>query len=89
MFNFIWGRITRNISALAALGVLFFALAGTINVWGFWLYVATVLGYQLVSLLIIMPRHPEYGVSPADISNRSAHAPPRLLGGRFGPPYAA
>ncbi|MFN2286405.1 MAG: methyltransferase family protein [Anaerolineae bacterium] len=60
MLNFIWGRITRNISALAALGVLFFALAGTVSVWGFWIYVATVLGYQLVSLLIIVPKHPEY-----------------------------
>ena len=60
MLKFIGRRILQNISALAALGVLFFIIAGTISVWGFWVYVATVLGYQIISLLIIVPKHPEY-----------------------------
>lgn len=62
MLRFIGRRIVRNIAALAALGALFFILAGTINVGGFWVYVATVLRYQLISLLIIVPRHPEYTI---------------------------
>ncbi len=60
MLKFIGGRIVQNVAALAALGALFFILAGTISVRGFWVYVATVLGYQLISLLIIVPKHPEY-----------------------------
>ena len=60
MLKFIGRRIIQNIAALAALGALFFILAGTISVWGFWVYVATVLGYQIISLLIIVPKHPEY-----------------------------
>ncbi|HOU12757.1 MAG TPA: isoprenylcysteine carboxylmethyltransferase family protein [Anaerolineae bacterium] len=60
MLKFIGRRIIQNIAALAALGALFFILAGTIRVWGFWVYVATVLGYQIISLLIIVPKHPEY-----------------------------
>lgn len=60
MFKFIGSRIVQNISALAALGALFFILAGTISVWSFWVYVATVLAYQIISLLIIVPKHPEY-----------------------------
>lgn len=54
--KFVGGRIVQNISALAA---LFFILVGTIRVWGFWAYVATVLGYQIISLLIILPKYPE------------------------------
>ena len=71
MLKFIGRRVIQNIAALAALGALFFILAGTIGVWGFWLYVATVLAYQIISLLIIVPRHPEY----VDLANvrKTAH----------------
>jgi protein-S-isoprenylcysteine O-methyltransferase Ste14 len=60
MFKFILERVAQNISALVALGVLFFAFSGTIKVLGFWIYVATVLVYQIISLLVIVPRHPAY-----------------------------
>jgi protein-S-isoprenylcysteine O-methyltransferase Ste14 len=52
--------VVQNISALAALGVLFFVFSGTIKVLGFWIYVATVLAYQITSLLVIVPKHPAY-----------------------------
>lgn len=71
MLKFIGRRVIQNIAVLASLGTLFFILAGTIGVWGFWLYVATVLAYQIISLLIIVPRHPEY----VDLANvrKTAH----------------
>ena len=53
-------RVQQNILSLSAMGVLFFAFAGTFKIWGFWIYVATVLTYQIVSLLIIVPRFPAY-----------------------------
>jgi len=58
--KFVLERIWKNIVSLMALGTLFFALAGTVNVLGFWIYVAVVLLYQIVSLLIIVPRYPAY-----------------------------
>jgi protein-S-isoprenylcysteine O-methyltransferase Ste14 len=60
MIKFIINRVAQNIMTLAALGVLFFVLSGTLKILGFWIYVATVLAYQIISLLIIVPRHPEY-----------------------------
>ena len=60
MLKFISERIVQNILALTALGVLFFTLSGTIKVLGFWIYVATVLVYQIISLLVIVPRYPAY-----------------------------
>jgi protein-S-isoprenylcysteine O-methyltransferase Ste14 len=60
MHKFIVERVTQNISSLAALGAFFFIFAGTIKVLGFWIYIATVLGYQIISLLIIVPRYPAY-----------------------------
>ncbi len=60
MLRFISQRVQQNILSLFPVGVLFFAFAGTIKIWGFWIYVATVLTYQIVSLLIIVPRFPSY-----------------------------
>ncbi len=60
MLKFILGRVAQNILLLAALGTLFFAVSGTASVSGFWIYVATVLAYQILSLLIIVPRYPSY-----------------------------
>ena len=60
MLKFILERVVQNILSISALGVLFFAISGTLAVLGFWIYIATVLGYQVVSLLLIVPRYPEY-----------------------------
>ncbi len=60
MLRFISQRVQQNILSLVPVGVLFFAFAGTIKIWGFWIYVATVLTYQILSLLIIVPRFPAY-----------------------------
>ena len=60
MLKFITQRVVQNLTSLFALGILFFAIAGTLNVPGFWLYVATVLVYQVASLLYILPRYPQY-----------------------------
>jgi len=43
-----------------SLGLLLFTLAGRVDILGFWIYIATAILYQIVSLLIIVPRHPAY-----------------------------
>jgi protein-S-isoprenylcysteine O-methyltransferase Ste14 len=58
--KFILTRVFQNVLTLSALGVLFFYVAGRIDGIGFWLYVITVLLYQGVSLLVIVPRYPAY-----------------------------
>ena len=60
MLKFILQRVQQNVLSLSATGVLFFAFAGTLKIWGFWIYAAVVLTYQIVSLLIIVPRYPSY-----------------------------
>ena len=60
MLKFILRRVQQNILSLVPVGVLFFAFAGTVKIWGFWIYVTTVHTYQIVSLLIIVPRYPSY-----------------------------
>lgn len=60
MLKFIVNRVAQNILVLSAPGALFFAISGTVNVPGFWIYIASVLGYQIISLLIIVPRYPAY-----------------------------
>ncbi len=60
MLKFIYQRVQQNILSLVPVGVLFFAFAGTLKIWGFWIYAATVLTYQILSLLIIVPRFPAY-----------------------------
>jgi hypothetical protein len=60
MMKFILERVVQNIVSLSALGVLFFTISGTAKVWGFWIYIATVLVYQVVSLLLIVPKYPAY-----------------------------
>ena len=60
MLKFIVGKIVQNVLTLIASGALFFILAGTISAQGFWIYVVTGLGDQLISLLIIVPKHLEY-----------------------------
>jgi hypothetical protein len=60
MLKFITQRVQQNFLSLFSIGVLFFAFAGTLKVRGFWIYAATVLVYQIVSLSIIVPRFPAY-----------------------------
>jgi protein-S-isoprenylcysteine O-methyltransferase Ste14 len=49
----------KGAGALASLGLLLFTLAGKTNVLGFWIYIATAILYQVISLLIIVPKYPE------------------------------
>jgi len=60
MAQFILKRVVQNILSLTALAVLFVAVAGTLLVRGFWLYAITVIVYQVISLLFIVPKHPAY-----------------------------
>jgi protein-S-isoprenylcysteine O-methyltransferase Ste14 len=60
LLKFIGRRVRQNALSLFSLGVLFFVVAGTLKVIGFWLYAGTVLMYQIVSLLILVPRYPAY-----------------------------
>jgi hypothetical protein len=60
MAQFILKRVVQNILSLTALAVLFVVVAGTPLVGGFWLYTITVIVYQVISLLFIVPKHPAY-----------------------------
>jgi len=60
MAQFILKRVVQNILSLTALAALFVAVAGTSLVRGFWLYAITVIVYQVISLLLIVPKHPAY-----------------------------
>jgi len=60
MWKLIVDRVLQNISSLLSLTILFLIIAGTGKVWGFWIYLTTVLVYQVVSLLYILPRYPAY-----------------------------
>jgi protein-S-isoprenylcysteine O-methyltransferase Ste14 len=60
MLKFILQRVQQNVLSLFSTGVLFFFVAGTLSIRGFWIYIATVIVYQIISLLIIVPRYPAY-----------------------------
>lgn len=60
MLKFIFQRVLQNVLSLFSVGALFFVVAGTIKIIGFWIYVGTVLIYQIVSLLILVPKYPAY-----------------------------
>jgi len=60
MAQFILKRVAQNILSLTALVVLFAVVAGTPLVGGLWLYAMTVIVYQVISLLLIVPKHPAY-----------------------------
>jgi protein-S-isoprenylcysteine O-methyltransferase Ste14 len=57
--KYILEKGTKSIGALAALGLLLFTLAGRIDIVGFWIYIALAILYQVVSLVVIVPRYPE------------------------------
>jgi protein-S-isoprenylcysteine O-methyltransferase Ste14 len=58
--RFILEKSAKSIGALMSLGLLLFTLAGEVTILGFWIYLATAIIYQLVSLLIIVPKYPAY-----------------------------
>jgi len=58
--NFILEKSVKSAGALMALGLLLFTLADTVNILGFWIYIAVAIFYQIISLLIIVPRYPAY-----------------------------
>jgi protein-S-isoprenylcysteine O-methyltransferase Ste14 len=58
--QFIWKRSIKGAGALASMGLLLFTLAGKANILGFWIYIAVAILYQVISLLIIVPRYPAY-----------------------------
>jgi protein-S-isoprenylcysteine O-methyltransferase Ste14 len=58
--KFILERGLKSAEALASLGLLFFVLAGTLDILGLWIYIAIAILYQVISLLIIVPKYPEY-----------------------------
>ncbi len=60
MLKFIFQRVQQNVLSLFSVGALFFVIAGTIKNIGFWIYAGTVLMYQIVSLLILVPKYPAY-----------------------------
>jgi protein-S-isoprenylcysteine O-methyltransferase Ste14 len=58
--KFILEKGIKSTGALASLGLLLFTLAGRVNILGFWIYIAVAILYQTISLLIIVPKYPEY-----------------------------
>jgi len=58
--EFIVNKGIKSAGALASLGLLLFTLAGRINILGFWIYIAVAILYQVISLLIIVPRYPAF-----------------------------
>ena len=70
--EFIIKRCIRSIAALASLSLLLFALAGTLSIPGFWIYIAVAILYQVISLWLIVPRYPGYVA--LDEARRARHA---------------
>jgi protein-S-isoprenylcysteine O-methyltransferase Ste14 len=58
--KFILEKGMKSTGALASLGYFLFTLAGKVNILGFLIYIATAILYQVISLLIIVPKYPEY-----------------------------
>ena len=57
---------------MASLGLLLFTLAGRVDIVGFWLYIGMAILYQVVSLLVIVPRYPAY--VDLDEARKAQHA---------------
>ena len=58
--KFILEKGMKSTGALASLGFLLFTLAGSVNILGFWIYITIAILYQIISLLVIVPRYPAY-----------------------------
>jgi len=58
--KFILEKGMKSAGSLATLGFLLFTLAGKVDILGFWIYIVVAILYQVISLLIIVPKYPEY-----------------------------
>ena len=58
--KFILEKGVKSVGSLASLGLLLFTISGRVDILGFWIYIAVAILYQIISLLIIVPKHPEY-----------------------------
>jgi protein-S-isoprenylcysteine O-methyltransferase Ste14 len=58
--KFILEQGLKSAGSLASLGFLLFTLAGKVEILGFWIYIVVAIVYQVISLLIIVPKYPEY-----------------------------
>jgi protein-S-isoprenylcysteine O-methyltransferase Ste14 len=70
--KFILEKGTKSAGALASLGLLLFTIAGRVDIVGFWLYIGIAIVYQVVSLLVIVPRYPAY--VDLDEARKARHA---------------
>ena len=70
--KFILEKGAKGAGALASLGLLLFTVAGRVDIVGFWLYIGVAILYQVVSLVIIVPRHPAY--VDLDEARKASHA---------------
>jgi hypothetical protein len=70
--KFILEKGAKGAGALASLGLLLFTLAGRVDIVGFWLYIGVAILYQVVSLLVIVPRYPAY--VDLDEARKASHA---------------
>lgn len=62
----------KSIGALLSLGLLLFTLAGKVTILGFWIYLATAIICQIVSLLIVVPKYPAY--IDLDAARKASHS---------------
>jgi protein-S-isoprenylcysteine O-methyltransferase Ste14 len=62
----------KSTGALASLGLLLFTIAGRVDILGFWIYIVVAILYQVISVLIIVPRYPAY--MALDEARRAKHA---------------
>ncbi len=75
--QFIWEKSVKGAGALASMGFLLFTLAGKTNILGFWLYTVVAILYQVISLLIIVPRYPVYiALTEAHRREKMGHGAP-------------
>jgi protein-S-isoprenylcysteine O-methyltransferase Ste14 len=58
--KFILEKVVKSVGSLASLGLLLFTISGRVDILGFWIYIGVAILYQIISLLIIVPRYPEY-----------------------------
>jgi protein-S-isoprenylcysteine O-methyltransferase Ste14 len=58
--KYILEKSVKSAGALMSLGLLLFTLAGRVDIVGFWIYIAVAILYQVVSLLVIVPRYPAF-----------------------------
>ncbi len=70
--QFVLEKSTKSVGALLSLGLLLFTLAGRYDILGFWIYLVVAVAYQIVSLLVIVPRYPT--LVDLDDARKTKHA---------------